>query len=130
MLGDSLTADANRPSVLNEHGGRKLSKFWEPEIFEGSIIEYFCSNCHKIVYYKLWNATYCPHCNAPIFNFPRKKLDAPQYRGMSYDDQEKMKYAGPNDRPRSMGTGRGPNATGHHSHQPGAKVRRQASGVR
>ena len=123
MLDDSLTADAPAQSVPNTHGGRKPSN-WEPEFSEGAIIEYSCGNCHKIVYYSLWRATYCPHCNAPIFNFPRRKLDAPMHRGMSYDDQEKMKYAGPqNDRPRSLGRGRGSEPAKDHSH-PGRPANR------
>jgi DNA-directed RNA polymerase subunit RPC12/RpoP len=130
MLGDSLTADANRSSVPNEHCGRKSSKFWEPEFAEGAIIEYSCGNCHKNVYYALWNATYCPHCSAPIFNFPRRKLDAPQHRGVSYDDQEKMKYAGPkNDRPRHLGSWGSSEPPKDHCHRPGSKAGRRAERV-
>lgn len=125
MLGDSLTADANRPSVPNEHEGRKLSSRWEPEFSEGALIEWHCGECHKIVYYSLWRATYCPHCGAPIFNFPRRKLDAPQHRGMSYNQMEKMKYAGPNDRPRSMGTGGRKAAPKNHSHRSGSPLQRK-----
>jgi DNA-directed RNA polymerase subunit RPC12/RpoP len=93
MLDDSMTADAPVPRVPNEpqHGPSR----WEPEFVEGAIIEWRCGECHKNVYYSLWNATYCPHCGAQIFNFPRRKLDAPQHRGTSYSDQEMMQYAGP-----------------------------------
>lgn len=110
----STTEDAPAKSVPNAHEGRKLSR-WEPEFAFNSIIEWHCGECHKIVYYSCWQALYCPHCGAPIFNFPRRKLDAPQYRGMSYSDQERMKYAGPNNRPRLVGRRRG-KAARNHSH--------------
>ena len=100
MDDDSRTEDAPAKCVPNENEGRKLSKCWEPEFQFNVITEWYCGECHKPVYYHCWRATYCPHCGAPIFNFPRRKLDAPQHRGMSYSDQEKMKYVGPERRPK------------------------------
>ena len=130
MLSDSLTAGTPAQSAPNEHEGRKPSH-WEPEFSEGALIEWHCGECHKIVYYSLWRATYCPHCGAPIFNFPRRKLDAPQHRGMSYNQMEKMKYAGPDqkDRSRSLEGRRGPKPAKDHSHHPGAQARRQGGRV-
>ena len=110
MQVSDMAADAPVPGVPNvPQPGR-----WNPEFSEGAIIEWHCGECHKIIYWGLWNATYCPHCGAPIFNFPRRKLDAPQHRGLSYHDLEGMKYAGPG----------GTNGTqakhaGHHKRQSG-----------
>jgi hypothetical protein len=101
MDDDFLAEDAPAQSVPNETG-RKPSH-WEPEFSDNTIIEWRCGECHKNIYWGLWNATYCPHCNAPIFNFPRRKLDAPQHNGMSYSDLERLKYGGPNG---GMGTKR------------------------
>ena len=98
MNGDTLTEDAPAQSIPNVIQAKP--SHWEPEFESNSIIEWHCGECHKIVYYACWNATYCPHCGAPIFNFPRRKLDSPQHRGMSYSDQEKMRYAGPDRLPR------------------------------
>ena len=99
MIGDISTApDAPVNSIPNETG-RKPSH-WEPEFFHNTIIEWRCGECHKNIYWGLWNATYCPHCNAPIFNFPRRKLDAPQHNGLSYSEMENIKYAGPDNRSR------------------------------
>ena len=92
-MAEETTADAPAPSVLIPTPQRKPSG-WSPEFSDGAIIEYTCGNCGKIVYWKLWRATYCPHCKAPIFNFPRRKLDG-QYRGWAYRDQEKVQYVGP-----------------------------------
>jgi DNA-directed RNA polymerase subunit RPC12/RpoP len=127
MLSDSLTADANRSSVPPNRGHKPSN--WTPHFEFNAIIEYSCSNCGNIVYYALWRALYCPHCGAPIHNFPRKKLDAPQLREMPYNDLEKMKYAGPNDRPRSLGRGGSAKATGHHSHSGRPPFRRKPSRV-
>jgi len=96
MREDLMTVDAPVQSIPNEPV-HKPSR-WTPEFSFNAIIEWYCGECHKIVYYSCWNATYCPHCNAPIFNYPRRKLDGPQYRGWSYDDQHRMKYDGPTDR--------------------------------
>lgn len=128
MLDDSLTAGTPAQSAPNEHDGRKPSH-WEPEFSEGALIEWHCGECHKIIYYGLWRATYCPHCGAPIFNFPRRKLDAPQHRGMSYAQMEKMKYAGPNDRPRPVGSRSGKAAPKNHSHSGRPPLRRKPSRV-
>jgi len=121
MLSEMTTVDAPAQSVPNAHEGRKLSH-WEPEFAFNSIIEWHCGECHKIIYYHCWRALYCPHCGAPIFNFPRRKLDAPQHRGMSYSDQEKMKYGGPDNRSRSLGS--------NHSHRPGPQDRGKHSRAR
>jgi hypothetical protein len=93
MLGVTLTEDAPVQSIPNEPQAKP--SHWTPEFSHNAIIEWYCGECHKAIYWGLWNATYCPHCNAPIFNFPRRKLDAPQHNGMSYADLERMKYAGP-----------------------------------
>ena len=118
----STTEDAPAKSVPNAQEGRKLSR-WEPEFAFNSIIEWHCGECHKIIYYSCWQALYCPHCGAPIFNFPRRKLDAPQHRGMPYSDQERMKYAGPDDRPRLVGRRSRGKAACNHSHRPGPQDR-------
>ena len=101
MIPEMTTADAPAQSVPNEQQPKPSR--WEPEFEFNSIIEWHCGKCHKIIYYSCWRALYCPHCGAPIFNFPRRKLDAPQHLGMSYSDQEKMKYAGPDNRSRLVG---------------------------
>ena len=75
---------STEPTTGQKVGPRKdpayTSSRWEPIFSDGAIIEYVCSNCHKNVFYRDWNATYCPHCGAPIFNFPRNKLTGTQGR--------------------------------------------------
>lgn len=93
MAEELPTADAPAPGDPIPSQQRQPSG-WSPEFSEGAIIEYSCGNCGKIIYWKLWKATYCPHCKAPIFNFPRRKLDC-QYHGWGYRDQENVKYVGP-----------------------------------
>ena len=99
------TADAPAPGVPIPV--QRKPSGWSAEFSEGAIIEYSCGNCGKIIYWKLWKATYCPHCKAPIFNFPRRKLDG-QYRGWAYRDQEKVQYDGPNQGLRKASPGRPP----------------------
>ncbi len=91
---DTLTPADIPPTDVPSQPQRQPSQ-WVPDFADNQIIEWHCGNCHKIIYYGLWRATYCPHCGAPIFSYPRKKIDAPQYRGWRYDDQDKMKYNGP-----------------------------------
>jgi DNA-directed RNA polymerase subunit RPC12/RpoP len=77
---------------------RYLSNFWEAERGEGGrldIIDYICPKCHKNIYYQLWAATYCPHCNTPIFSAPRRKLDAKQFTNWRGNIIENMQYKGP-----------------------------------
>ena len=90
---DTLTADIP-PTDVPSQNQRQPSE-WQAEFSGNAIIEYRCGNCHKNIYYSCWRATYCPHCGAPIFNFPRQKMDAPQHHGWGYADQERLKYAGP-----------------------------------
>jgi len=89
MHGDTLTEDAPPKSIPNEVQLRPSA--WQAEFEFNSIIEWKCGNCHKNIYYSCWNATYCPHCGSPIFNFPRQKLNAPQHRGWSYNAQKSVK---------------------------------------
>jgi hypothetical protein len=98
------------------HRGPRLS-MWKPHFSDGAIIEYSCGNCGKIVYYGLWKVTYCPHCDAPIFNFPRKKLDGPQAHNISYDDLGAMRYDGPDGRSRSLAGGCRKKPAKNHSHR-------------
>ena len=81
----TLTEDAPAQSIPPEV--QPKPSFWTPEFEFNSIIEWHCGNCHKIVYYACWQATYCPHCGASIFNSPRRKMDGPQRRAWSYRDQ-------------------------------------------
>lgn len=97
------TADA--PDPCAPIPAQRKPSGWSPEFSDGAIIEYSCGNCGKIIYWGLWRATYCPHCKAPIFNYPRQKLDA-QYRGWAYRDQEKVQYDGPNQGLRKASSGR------------------------
>lgn len=142
MFGDTLTADAPAPCIPNE--SQLGPSRWEPEFSEGAIIEWHCGECHKIIYWGLWNATYCPHCGAPIFNFPRRKLDAPQHRGISYSALENLKYAGPRratrneakqarfsekSGSRSLGAGSCRESAKDHRHRPRLALRRKRSGV-
>lgn len=72
-----------------------LSNFWEAVRGEGGrldIRDYICPRCHKNIYYMLWAATYCPHCNTPLFSAPRRKLDAKQFRNWQGDDIEGLRY--------------------------------------
>ena len=111
MSNEAPTAAAPAPS------GPSQRQLWEPHFSENQIIEYSCGNCGKIVYWNLWRATYCPHCGAPIFNFPRRKLDG-QYRGWAYRDQEAVEYVGPHKGVRKASPGGRP--------APPAKGRRHA----
>lgn len=90
---DTLTEDTPGNSVAGTIE-RKPTQ-WQPEFSFNAIIEYRCGNCHKNIYYSCWRATYCPHCGASIFNFPRKKLDAEPHHDRTYSYLETLKYAGP-----------------------------------
>lgn len=92
------TLTAGNPAPVAPIQTQRQPSDWWAEFSHNQIIEYHCGNCHKAIYYACWRATYCPHCGAPIFNFPRKKLDSPHPapgRGWNYADQERLKYAGP-----------------------------------
>ena len=121
MLSEMTTADAPAQSVPGTI--QRQPSRWVPEFDFNTIIEWRCGNCHKIIYYGCWKATYCPHCGAPIFNFPRRKLDAPQHRDMTFSELEKMKYAGPDNRSRLVGRRVSGKASGLYSHRPGPKDR-------
>ena len=78
---------------------RYLSTFWESVTGEGGrldIIDYICPHCHKNIFWQLWSATYCPHCNPPVGSAPRRKLDAKQFTNWRGNDVESMRYTGPN----------------------------------
>ena len=90
---ETLTADIP-PTDVPSQPQRQPSDWWA-EFSDNQIIEWYCGNCHKAIYYACWRATYCPHCGASVFNFPRQKMDAAPYRGWNYADQEKMVYKGP-----------------------------------
>ena len=92
------TSTAGNPAPVAPIQTQRLLSVWSAEFSFNAIIEWYCGNCHKAIYYTCWRATYCPNCGAPIFNFPRKKLDRPHPapgRGWNYADQEKMVYNGP-----------------------------------
>ena len=92
------TLTAGNPAPVAPIQTQRSLSVWSAEFSFNSIIEWYCGNCHKAIYYTCWRATYCPHCGASIFNFPRKKLDGPHPvpgRGWNYADQEKMVYKGP-----------------------------------
>ena len=90
---DTLTEDAPDQSILGTIE-RKPTQ-WQPEFSFNAIVEWRCGNCHKNIYYSCWRATYCPHCGASIFNFPRKKMDAEPHHDRTYSYLETLKYAGP-----------------------------------
>jgi hypothetical protein len=87
MLGVSLTEPEQAKSGTVSQ--MYLSSRWESVTGEGGrldIIDFVCPHCHNNIYWQLWAATYCPHCNTPIFSAPRRKLDARQYRNWRHDD--------------------------------------------
>jgi len=120
MLDILTTADIPPTDVPSQP--QREPSLWVPEYSDNQIIEWHCGECHKIIYYALWQATYCPHCGAPIFNYPRRKLDAPQHRGMSYKELERMQYDGPGRTARPKAE-----RQADHQHRPGktAHHRRQ-----
>lgn len=90
----TLTEDAPPKSIPPEV--QPKPSFWTPEFEFNAIIEWHCGSCHKIVYYACWQATYCPHCGAPIFNAPRQKMDGPQRHVWSYSSQRELTFSGNN----------------------------------
>lgn len=64
------------------------------------VVDYRCRACGKLVYYAVWHGQYCPHCGAPVFAFPKKKLDDQMRRGMSFKELDKLVYNGPKSRRR------------------------------
>jgi hypothetical protein len=94
MLGDTLTElEQAKSSTVDQ---RYLSRFWETMTGEGGrldIIDYICPHCHNNIWWNLWTATYCPHCDTPIFSAPRRKLDAKQFRNWRHTDMEGLRHA-------------------------------------
>jgi len=95
---DGMPTAPDQDKAGKSYDRRYLSNFWEAERGEGGrldIIDYICPKCHKNIYYQCWAATYCPHCNTPIFSAPRRKLEKKQYNNWRWDDMESVQYTGP-----------------------------------
>lgn len=95
MFGVTLTEPEQPKSGTVDQ--KYLSSRWETMTGEGGrldIIDYICPHCHRNVFWQLWNANRCPHCDTPIFSAPRRKLDAKQYRNWRYDSfMEELHHA-------------------------------------
>jgi DNA-directed RNA polymerase subunit RPC12/RpoP len=83
------------PDEIKPRGGRYRIEAIRGEGGRLDVTDYRCQECHKLVHYQLWGGQYCPHCGAPIFSAPRRKLAGPTGRRPDYGYLEKLEYAGP-----------------------------------
>ena len=124
----SVSEQAPMQDVLADHlpgastfPGTPTSGGWIPILSqpkEGGrpfISDWICPKCKCLT----GNYRFCPKCGLEVKAEPRIKPTEPFPKGRriyQYYNWEDAEYAGPNDRSRSLGTGSGPKATGHHSH--------------
>lgn len=74
---------------------RQPSGRWEPVYELGTITDWRCGSCGKIVYSDILTVHYCPHCGAAFWQLPRKKIDAEFHHDPRYSYLEKIAYSGP-----------------------------------
>jgi len=92
------------------------------------ISDWICPKCKCLT----GNYRFCPKCGLEVKSKPRIKPMEPFPKGRriyQYYNWEDAEYAGPNDRPRPMGSGGRKAAPKNHSHRPGAKDRGRAERV-